>query len=252
MANRIIGKDILIWVDVAGVPTLVAGQREGGIDISRESVDLTTKDDWVVAGEPGAQGTGMRLFKPSFGTWKATLGGIITYDAAGADLLTTAVLNADQVMITVAVGTRTFKGLCNINSFNKTGAMAGEATYTADLQGCGALVVDEGAVVPGTRLSVLTAITGTGTGGVAAAITLPAATATRTAGTYVVNSATVTLNDVPLLVKIGDGSTTPGWDVVVTPAGGAGGTLTLTGTSINSALTNQECRVTYSYTTTAL
>lgn len=245
MANRIIGKDILIWVDVADVATLVAGQREGGIDISRESVDLTTKDDWVVAGEAGSQGTGMRLFKPSFGTWKATLGGIITYDAAGADLLTAAVLNAEQVMITVAVGTRTFKGLCNINSFNKTGAMAGEATYTADLQGCGALVLTGGE--HGTRVSVLPAVTA----GAVAAVTLPQATTTRSAGSYVVDSATITLNDVPLLVKIGDGSTTPGWDVAIT-AGGAGGTLTFAGTAITAALANQECRVTYRYTTTAL
>lgn len=141
MNTRVIGKDILLYViasEVAGgAAELVAGQREGGIDISRESVDLTTKNDWA----PGTNevGNGMRLFKPSFGTWKATLGGIITTGDNGADLLSTAVLAADQIMIKVKIGTKCYTGMCNINSFNRTGAMAGEATYTADLQGCGAL-----------------------------------------------------------------------------------------------------------------
>jgi predicted secreted protein len=244
MANRIIGKDILLYVDVNGSPMLVAGQREGGIDISRESVDLTTKDDWVVAGEVGAQGTGMRLFKPSFGTWKATLGGIITYDATGADLLTDAVLDATQVTITVAVGTRTFKGLCNINSFNKTGAMAGEATYTADLQGCGALVVDEGAVIQGIQV-IAYPVAGVGT---IASLTIP------TGGTYVANSCTVSVNGIPLLVKVGDGSTTPGWDVAPT-ASGVGGTLSFAGQGLGSDVdgidgvtTGDEVKVTYNYT----
>lgn len=245
MGNRIIGKDILLYVDVNGSPVLVAGQREGGIDISRESVDLTTKDDWVVAGEAGAQGTGMRLFKPSFGTWKATLGGIITYDAAGADLLTDAVLDATQVTITVAVGTRTFRGLCNINSFNKTGAMAGEATYTADLQGCGALVVAEGAVLAGT---IVTAYPTAGVGTIAS-LTIP------TGKTYVTGSCSVLVNGIPLLVKIGDGSTTLGWDVAVT-ASGVGGTLSFVGQGLNTdadgiagVTTGDTVVVTYKYIT---
>jgi predicted secreted protein len=154
--SRVVGKDVKLYApQVPGQPwhatqnpfVLVAGQREGGFDITRESIDVTTKLDWEAP--DGKVGNGMRQFKQSFGSWKATLGGIVTYDNpalsgtlgdyCGANLLSQCILDGTSIQIRFQIGDKTYGGEAMLNSFNRSGALAGEATYTADLQGSGFL-----------------------------------------------------------------------------------------------------------------
>ena len=148
----IMGRDLILSVHDVGTNSFIdiAAQKDGGINITRETIDITTKPDWPVgttdeAGNTPApytlHGVGMKKFKPGFASWTSDVNGLTTTDTFGTQVLLTACLAATYVYVQFTVGiNQVIRGYALVTSANRTGPMGDASTFSANLQGTGGFV----------------------------------------------------------------------------------------------------------------
>lgn len=119
------GVDILILVN--GV--MVGGQRSATLSESVETIETTNK-----------LSNGFKEFEYGFGEWKVSADGVYIKDDAGYEALKNAMRNKLKVTLRIQEeGQPVEEGQALVTSRDLEGAYDGEATYSVEFQGTGAI-----------------------------------------------------------------------------------------------------------------
>ncbi len=129
------GVDILILVDTGteGTPqwTPVGGQRGATLSESVDTIETTHK----------ASG-GYKTYEAGLIDWTISCDGVYIPDDAGYKALVDAMRQRKKVKVRwQEAGQATYEGLAIVTSRDLEGPHDGEATYSMELQGCGAPVL---------------------------------------------------------------------------------------------------------------
>lgn len=127
MANT--GADFVVMMDVAGVPTRVAGQRGATLNRSYETTDRTTKDS-----------NGNKEFGVSLSEWSIEADGLLVESNAALMALEDIMSSREPVQIELitAAGNK-YQGMAFITDLPIEAPHDDEATYSVTFQGTGAL-----------------------------------------------------------------------------------------------------------------
>lgn len=127
MANT--GIDFVVSIDVAGVPTRVAGQRGATLNRSVETTDRTTKDS-----------DGNKEFGVSFSEWSIEADGLLVESNAALMALEDAFNEKEAIEIElITFAGNKYQGMAFITDLPIEAPHDDEATYSVTFQGTGAL-----------------------------------------------------------------------------------------------------------------
>ena len=126
------GTDLVLYVQVSGVWTLVAGSSENSIAVKGAVIDVTSKDSagWreLIGGERSWSVSGKGLFDSA-----------ATY---GFKQLMDAFYNRSTLIVRfafVTVGTYAYQGSCFLSALDDKGAKEGTVDFNYTLEGTGVL-----------------------------------------------------------------------------------------------------------------
>lgn len=132
------GVDILVLVEnpaQSGTYITVGGQRSATLSESVETIETTHKLT-----------DGFKEFEYGFGEWKISADGVYIKDDAGFVALRNAMRNKQKVKLRIKEeGADVEEGLALVTSRELEGAYDGEATYSVEFQGTGAITPVAGA-----------------------------------------------------------------------------------------------------------
>lgn len=125
------GVDILILIEgaTAGTYLVVGGQRGATLSESVETLETTNK-----------LSNGFKEFEYGFGEWKISADGVYIKDDVAYEKLVTAMRTKTKVKLRIKEeGVEIEEGLALITSRELEGGYDGEATYSVEFQGTGAI-----------------------------------------------------------------------------------------------------------------
>ena len=126
------GVDILILVEdpaTSGTFITVGGQRGATLSESVDTIETTHK----LTG-------GFKEFEYGFGEWSVSADGVYIKDDVGYQALVNAMRNKEKVKLRIKEeGQDVQEGLALVTSRDLEGAYDGEATYSVEFQGTGAI-----------------------------------------------------------------------------------------------------------------
>lgn len=123
------GINFIVKMEIAGVSTVIAGQRGATLNRSADTTDRTTKDT-----------EGWKDFGQSFKEWSIDADGLLIESDAGFKALEAAFNDSERVTIELftAAGNR-YYGEAIVQDLPLEAPYDDEATYSVSFQGCGKL-----------------------------------------------------------------------------------------------------------------
>ena len=135
MAQRM-GIDYVIKIEDSGTPgtfVTLAGQRNGAISFTQDTVEVTSKDS-----------VGWRENEVSFKSYEITGDGLVVDSDLAYEDLMDAFINGTILKVEFAYigtsGTEKYAGDVIVTALSTDGSFDGEATYSVSLMGTGAVV----------------------------------------------------------------------------------------------------------------
>jgi TP901-1 family phage major tail protein len=125
------GVDVVVKVNVSGVPTIIAGQRNATLSLSGDNIDTTAKDtgDW-------------RTFLAGLKSWTLSCDGLyVDGDSALAELQTRFEAGTAVTITMEKPGVWTATGDAIITSLDYDAALEDAMTVSAEFQGTGAVTI---------------------------------------------------------------------------------------------------------------
>ena len=123
-ATRVLGKDLII----SAGSSVLAGQTEGELQLEGDAIETTAKGDFP-----------NREYKPGFGGWKLTCGGMVELEDGGFTAVQAAQLNRTTLSVSCDINGTTYTGTGIPTRVSISGPTKDAAKLTLELQGTGVL-----------------------------------------------------------------------------------------------------------------
>jgi TP901-1 family phage major tail protein len=128
--DKIRGLEVLIYIDIDGVPTAVGGQRGASLSMSADELDITDKNT-----------TGYKKYLVGLKEWSISCDGLVVDGEKAYDALFDAFIagNIVEVQLKQKDGTFGYKGPMVIASMDFDAQYDDALTYSCELKGAGDL-----------------------------------------------------------------------------------------------------------------
>ncbi|MHA1210307.1 MAG: phage major tail protein, TP901-1 family [Candidatus Freyarchaeota archaeon] len=130
------GIDVIVQVDVSGVPTTIAGQKNATLSLSSDTIDTTSKDTAESNGD-------WRTFLSGIKSWTLSCDGLYVDGDPALDELQTKFEAGEAVSLTMSQsGAWTATGNAIITSLDYDASLEDAMTVSAEFQGTGAITIN--------------------------------------------------------------------------------------------------------------
>lgn len=127
-----LGADVLVYLKGTGTAaaTLIGGQRGASLEISRDTIETTTK------------GTGItRSYIAGLASWSVSCDALVIDNETSFKLFRNAILEGTAIVkLEIKIGKTIYTGDAVITSYSLDAPYDAEATYSVSFQGTGALI----------------------------------------------------------------------------------------------------------------
>ena len=126
--TKIKGLEVLLYVDIDGVPTAVAGQRGASLSMSADELDITDKTT-----------EGYKAYLAGLKEWTISCDGLVCIGDTAYDKLVATFLEGQTIAIELKGKGFGYKGQVSIASMDFDAQYEDALTYSCELKGASAL-----------------------------------------------------------------------------------------------------------------